>query len=79
MNTTKMVVAFEMPNQMMANTAQIAEDTVFTIDSSGSKKCATRGFEPSAMPSGAPTAAASKNPATTRYSVMPRSSKKVPL
>ena len=28
MNTTKIVVAFEMPNQMMAKIAQIAEETV---------------------------------------------------
>src|SRR4051794_38762624 len=79
MNTTKIVVALEMPNQIIANTAQIADETVFTIDSNGSKKRAARGLEPSTMPSGAPTSAASTNPASTRYSVMPRSSKKVSL
>ncbi len=29
MNTTKMVVAFDTPNQMIAKIAQIADDTVF--------------------------------------------------
>ena len=37
MNTTKIVVAFEMPKTISANMAQIAADTVLTTDSTGSQ------------------------------------------
>src|SRR5215475_10707979 len=36
MNTTKIVVALEMPNQMMAKIAQIAEETVLSTGITGS-------------------------------------------
>ena len=42
MNTTKIVVAFEMPNQMMAKIAQIAEETVFRTGITGSKNSPAR-------------------------------------
>jgi hypothetical protein len=74
-----MVVPFEMPNQINAKMAQIAADTVLTTDSTGSQKLPRRRFAPSRMPSGVPTSAARRKPATTRYSVMPRSSAKVPV
>ncbi|KAF1003060.1 MAG: hypothetical protein GAK28_04949 [Luteibacter sp.] len=66
MKTTKIVVAFEMPNQMIANTAQIADETVFMTASSGSKTRARARLEPRARPSGVPTSVASRKPAATR-------------
>ena len=52
MNTTKIVVALEMPNQMMAKIAQIADDTVFITGITGSKNSPARLFAPRKMPNG---------------------------
>ncbi len=79
MNTTNIVVALEMPNQMMAKIAQIAEETVFKTGITGSKNSPARRFAPSAIPSGSPTRAATTNPTATRHSVIPRLFHRSPL
>ncbi len=79
MNTTKTVVAFDTPNQMIAKIAQIADETVFITGMMGSKKAPSRRFAPNRMPSGRPTAVAKTKPAATRPSVMPRFTHRSPL
>jgi hypothetical protein len=79
MNTTKMVVALEIPNQMIAKIAQIAEETVFSTGSTGSKNSPARLFAPSRIPSGKPVSPANTNPTATRHSVIPRLFHKSPF
>jgi hypothetical protein len=79
MNTTKIVVALEMPNQIMAKMAQIAEDTVFITGITGSKNSPARLFAPRKMPNGKLTRAAMMNPTVTRQSVIPRLLQRSPL
>jgi len=79
MNTTKIVVAFDTPNQMIAKIAQIADDTVFITGMTGSKNSPSRRLAPNRMPSGRPIAVARMKPAATRPSVMPRLLHRSPL
>ena len=79
MNTTKIVVALEMPNQMMAKIAQIAEETVFRTGITGSKKSPARLFAPSTIPNGKPISAANTKPTVTRQNVIPRLFHKSPF
>ncbi len=72
MKTTNTVVALEMPNQMMAKIAQIAEETEFRTGITGSKNSPARLFAPSIIPNGSPTSAATAKPTDTRHSVMAR-------
>ena len=79
MNTTNIVVLSEMPNQMMANIAQIADDTVLSTGSTGSKNSPSPRTAPSMIPSGTLTTVASTNPMQTRSSVMPTLCHRSPL
>jgi hypothetical protein len=79
MNTTKIVVALEIPNQMIAKIAQIADETVFNTGRTGSKNSPARLFAPRKMPSGKPVSAANTNPTTTRQSVIARLFHKSPF
>ena len=77
--TTKMMVCSEMPNQMMAKIAQIADDTVFSTGSTGSKNSPRRRTAPNMMPNGTLTIVASTKPIETRSSVMARLRHRSPL
>ena len=79
MKTTKMIEASEMLNQMMPNIAQMADDTVLSTGSTGSKNSPSGRMAPSMMPSGTLTMAASANPMHTRCSVMARLRQRSPL
>lgn len=79
MKTTKIVVALEMPNQIMAKIAQIADDTVFMTGITGSKNSPARLFAPRKIPKGRLTRAAMTNPTVTRQKVMPRLLHRSPL
>jgi len=79
MNTTKIVVALEMPNQTIAKIAQIAEETVFNTGKTGSKNSPARLFAPSTIPSGSPNNAAATNPIDTRHNVIARFLQRSPL
>ena len=78
-STTKIGVIGESPNHTMAKIAQIADDTVLSTGSTGSKKLPIARLEPSRMPAGTPIATAIRNPATTRPNVVMRLTGRSPV